>query len=527
MSRRVRVYDTTLRDGAQAEGINFSLEDSLRVALRLDEFGVDYIEGGWPGSNPKAVAFFERIRDVPLKHARVAAFGSTRRARLAAEDDPNLRTLLESGAPVLTIFGKSWDLHVTEALRVTLAQNLEMIADSIRFLKAHVSEVIYDAEHFFDGYRSDPEYALATLQAAEEAGADCLVLCDTNGGTLPGRLADAIHAVRQRVRVPFGIHAHNDSEMAVANSVVAVELGASHVQGTINGFGERCGNANLCSVLPILELKLGLQTVGPEKLRGLTELSNFINEVANMPPNDRQPFVGRSAFAHKGGVHADAMLKNEETYEHLSPEAVGNTRKIIVSELAGGSSVQQKAKEFGVDLTKDSPVTRQVLQRVMDLENEGYSFESAEGSLEVLVRKAMNQYEKTFDLISFRVTVEKRAEDPEPITEATLKLRVNGHIAHTVAEGDGPVHALDNAMRKALQQFVPHLADIRLTDFKVRVINVREGTAAKVRVLVESADSRETWNTIGVSTNIIEASWQALVDAVDYAMMRERRQNST
>ncbi|HHX38739.1 MAG TPA: citramalate synthase [Armatimonadetes bacterium] len=520
---KIKTYDTTLRDGAQAEGISFSLEDKLKIAARLDRFGVDYIEGGWPYSNPKDITFFERIRETPLKHARVAAFGSTRRARFAAEEDPNLRMLVASRAPVITIFGKSWDLHVIEALRVTREQNLEMIADSVRFLKAHAEEVIYDAEHFFDGYRSDPQYALATLSAAAEAGADCLVLCDTNGGSLPNQVAEAIQAVRDHVRVPIGIHAHNDSETAVANSIVAVQFGAVHVQGTMNGIGERCGNANLCSVIPSLELKLGLETIGRERLRELTEVSHFIDEVANMTPNDRQPFVGRSAFAHKGGVHADAVLKLGSTYEHLTPESVGNKRKILVSELAGGSSVRHKAEQFGVDLTKDSPITRAVLDQVVRLENEGYSYEGAEGSLELLIRKAKGEYEKTFDLISFRVIVEKRAGDEEPITEATLKLRVNGEVAHTVAEGDGPVHALDNAMRKALQQFFPHLANMRLTDFKVRVVNVREGTAAKVRVLVETTDDRETWNTVGVSTNIIEASWQALVDAVDYAMMRERR----
>ncbi|HEX2998884.1 MAG TPA: citramalate synthase, partial [Armatimonadota bacterium] len=416
-----------------------------------------------------------------------------------------------------------WDLHVTEALRVTRDQNLAMIADSVRFLKAHAEQVFFDAEHFFDGYRSDPQYALAALQAAASAGADCLVLCDTNGGALPDQIATTMRAVREHLQTPIGIHAHNDSELAVANSITAVRQGAVHVQGTINGLGERCGNANLCSILPILELKLGKHTVGTEKLRGLTDVASYVNEVANVPHMNQQPFVGRSAFAHKAGVHADAILKRSDTYEHIAPESVGNTRKILVSELAGGSSVHHKAQEFGLDLTKDSPVTREVLQTVMQRENEGYSYEGAEGSFELLVRKALGEYEKTFDLVSFRVIVEKRAGDAEPITEATLKLKVNGELAHTVAEGDGPVHALDNAMRQALIRFFPHLAQIQLTDFKVRVVNVREGTAAKVRVLVDTTDGKETWNTNGVSTNIIEASWQALLDAVDYAVMRERR----
>ncbi|MBI3948380.1 MAG: citramalate synthase [Armatimonadetes bacterium] len=522
---RISVYDTTLRDGSQAEGITLTLADKVKLAVALDHFGVDYIEGGWPASNPKDIAFFERARELNLQHARIAAFGSTRRARVRPEEDANLIRLVETRASVIAIFGKSWDLHVLEALRVTHEQNLEMIADSVRHLKrqAHVQEVIYDAEHFFDGYRSDAAYALATLKAAEEAGADCVVLCDTNGGALPHQVAEAVQAARDHVRVPLGIHAHNDSEMAVANTIAAVGQGAVHVQGTINGYGERCGNANLCSILPILELKLGIETVGRERLRRLTELSAYVDEVTNQAHNARLPFVGRSAFAHKGGVHADAMLKHNGTYEHVPPEAVGNERRILISELAGGSSVRQKAADFGIDLTKDSPVTRQVLQQIVQLENEGYSFEGAEGSFELLVRKALGQYEKAFDLVGFRVIVEKRAGDVEPITEATLKLRVGGRLAHTVAEGDGPVHALDSAMRQALIRFFPHLRDIKLTDFKVRVVNVKEGTAAKVRVAVETSDAQETWNTIGVSPNIIEASWQALCDAVDYAMMKERR----
>jgi len=517
---KIWIYDTTLRDGAQGEGISFSVEDKLKVAQRLDEAGIDYIEGGWPGSNPKDVEFFQKIRSLPMVHAKMVAFGSTRRGNICAKDDSNLQSLIESGTPVVAVFGKSWDLHVTDALRVTLEENVEMIYDSIRFLKEHGKEAVFDAEHFFDGFKADPGYALKTLKAAAAAGADCIVLCDTNGGCTPSEVVTATDAAKAEVDIPLGIHAHNDSEMAVANSIAAVERGAVHVQGTINGYGERCGNANLCSVIPILQLKLGKSCVPPESLVELMGLSKFVDEMANVVPNDRQPFVGRSAFAHKGGVHVDAMMKQPKTYEHIRPEEVGNIRRVLISELAGASSIVHKAQRYGVDLTKKSPETREVLQRITELENRGFSFEGAEASFELLLRKSVGSYHKLFDLKSFRVIVEQRGTDPEPITEATLRVVANGREMLTVAEGDGPVHALDNALRKALESFYPELKHIKLTDFKVRVLNPKEATAAGVRAIVESTDGTSSWSTVGVSTNIIEASWRALVDSVEYGLLK-------
>ncbi|MBI3911555.1 MAG: citramalate synthase, partial [Armatimonadetes bacterium] len=516
----VELYDTTLRDGSQAEGVNFSLADKLRIARKLDELGIHYIEGGWPGSNLKDAAFFQEAPALHLRRAKLAAFGCTRRPDRAPEDEPLLQTLLHSGTPVCTIFGKSWALHVTEVLRTTPEENLRMIRDSVAYLKAHGREVIYDAEHFFDGYKQDPGYALATLQAAQEGGADRVVLCDTNGGSLPWEVGDITARVRSLVRLPLGIHTHNDCELAVANAIAAIQAGATHVQGTINGVGERTGNASLISIIAILNLKMGLECLRDEDLERLTEFSAFFDEVANLPPNERQPFVGRCAFAHKAGMHVDAIAKNPHTFEQIDPRRVGNTRRILVSELSGSSTVTLKGKEFGLDLSRRSPETRGILDRIMRLEHEGYVFEGAEASLELLMKRATGHYRKLFDLIGFRVIVEKRGHDEEPITEATLKIAVDGQQMLTVAEGDGPVHALDGAMRKALEHFYPELQNVRLTDFKVRVVDAKEGTAAKVRVLVESADDRRSWSTIGVSTNIIEASWQALADSVEYALSR-------
>jgi len=518
----VTLYDTTLRDGSQGEGVSFSLQDKLRVARKLDEIGIHYIEGGWPGSNPKDEAFFAEAKRLTLKHAKLAAFGSTRRARTPAEEDSQLRLLIESETPVVTIFGKSWTAHATEVLRVSLDENLAMIADSVRFLKSHGREVIFDAEHFFDGYRADSEYALAALAAAQEGGADLLVLCDTNGGSLPSQVSAVVHAVRSRLKAPIGIHTHNDCELGVANTIAAVEAGAVHVQGTMNGYGERTGNANLCSIIPILKLKLGVECISKENLAHLSETSAFIDEVANMPPDEQRPFVGRSAFAHKAGMHVDAVAKNPRMYEHIDPEAVGNSRRVLVSELAGGSSMVLKAREYGFDLQKGTPETRAVLDQLTRREHDGYVYEDAEASFQLLMARALGRYEKLFDLVTYRVFVGKRALDAEPVTEATLKVRVKGEEVLTVAQGDGPVHALDGALRKALIPFYPELSHIRLTDFKVRVVNVKEGTAAKVRVLVESADERESWSTIGVSTNVIEASWEALVDSIEYGLSRLR-----
>ena len=518
---KIIIYDTTLRDGAQGEGVSLSVEDKVKIASRLDQAGFDYIEGGWPLSNPKDVEFFEKMRSIPLKHAKLTAFGMTRRAKTKVEEDANLLALIASEAPVVTVFGKSWDLHVTDAIRVTLEENIEIIYDSVSFLKSHGREVIYDAEHFFDGWKANPDYAIKTLKAAAAAGADCIVLCDTNGGCMPGEITEAMDVVKAAVQTPVGIHTHNDSEMAVANSIVAVQKGAVHVQGTVNGYGERCGNANLCSIIPTLQLKLGYECVPQGSLNDLTALSNYVDEIANVVPKDNQPFVGRSAFAHKAGVHVDALMKQPLTYEHIKPEEVGNVRRVLVSDQCGASSIVHKAQQYGVDLTKKSPETREVLQRIAHLESKGYSFEGAEASFELLLRKAVGTYRKLFDFKCFRVIVERRGTDTEPITEATLRVAVDGEEMLTVAEGDGPVHALDNALRNALERFYPEeLKHIKLTDFKVRVLDAKEATAAGVRAIVESTDGTSSWSTVGVSTNIIEASWHALVDSVEYGLLQ-------
>ncbi|MDI3281215.1 MAG: citramalate synthase [Bacillota bacterium] len=515
---RVEVYDTTLRDGAQREGISFSVEDKLRLARRLDALGVDYIEGGWPGSNPKDSQFFARAGELKLKHALLAAFGSTRRAGVRAEEDGQLAALLAAETPVVTIFGKAWDLHVTEALQTSLEENLRMVEESVRYLKGKGRRVIFDAEHFFDGYRANPQYALRVLAAAEEGGAEVLVLCDTNGGALPSEVARTVAEVRAATALPIGIHAHNDGALAVANTLLAVEAGAVHVQGTINGYGERCGNADLCAVLPNLQLKLGRECVSPEQLATLTEVSRYVSELANLPPQSNQPFVGSSAFAHKGGVHVSAVMRRPETYEHIRPELVGNQRRVLISELAGASNIRYKAEEYGLSL--DTPDrARTVLETVKLLEHQGYSFEGAEGSFELLLRKALGLHQPRFELLGFRLIVEKREQNGEPLAEATLKLRVGERVVHTAAEGDGPVNALDNALRKALEEVYPRLRQIRLTDFKVRVLDESSGTAAKVRVLIESRDDHRSWGTVGVSTNIIEASWRALVDSIEYGLL--------
>jgi 2-isopropylmalate synthase len=517
---RIEIYDTTLRDGSQGEGISFSVEDKIRIAHRLDEFGMDFIEGGWPGSNPKDEAFFERMRSVPLKQARLAAFGSTCRADVAAQDDPQLCKLLDAGVPVVCIFGKSWEEHVQFALRTTLDENLRMIGDSVAFLKSRVSTVIYDAEHFFDGYKTHPNYALRCLRAAVEAGADRLVLCDTNGGTLPHELTQIVRDVLKMLpEAALGIHTHNDAECGVANALAAVQEGILHVQGTINGYGERCGNCNLVPVIAALRLKLGYDCLLPDSLEHLTGLSQYVDEVANLTPDTRRPYVGKSAFAHKGGVHADAVLKGA-SYEHVNPDAVGNSRRLLVSELAGGSSIAGKASEYGLDLNRKSPEARALLKAVTEREHEGYSYEGAEGSFELLMMQSVGTYRRLFELKGFRCIVEKRGHDEAPITEATIKVDVDGEERLTVAEGDGPVHALDSALRKALLDFYPELAQIKLTDFKVRVVNTREGTAARVRVIVDSTDGEQTWSTVGVSTNMIEASWHALVDSIVYGLLR-------
>ena len=523
-TRHIEIYDTTLRDGCQAEDIAFTVEDKLRISERLDEFGVRYIEGGWPGSNPRDEAFFEAAKHRRLKQAQLAAFGTTRRAGIKASDDHNLRMLLRAETPVVTIVGKTWDLHVRDDLHISKAQNFEVIRDSISFLKRHVDTVIFDAEHFFDGFRENAEFAIECCRVAAEAGADLICLCDTNGGRLPHEIAAAVDAVRQAVDTPLGIHCHNDSELAVANSLIAVEHGVTQVQGTINGIGERCGNANLCSVIANLQLKMNYKVVSPTQLRRLRELSHFVWELANLEPSKRQPFVGLSAFAHKGGLHVAAVQKNPLTYEHIDPTVVGNRQRVLVSDLSGRSNILYKAKEFGVDVETVKPAVKQVLAEVKELENKGFQFEGAEASFELLMQKGLNGKVRSFRLIGFRVIDEKRKEDEPPLSEATIMIAgPDGGIEHTAATGNGPVNALDRALRKALRKFYPEIDEVELLDYKVRVLGSGEGTGATVRVLIESGDGHERWGTVGVSPNVIEASWQALVDSIEYKLYKDRK----
>jgi len=531
MSRHVQIYDTTLRDGAQAEDVAFTLEDKLRVLEKLDDFGVDFIEGGWPGSNPRDAAFFEAARKVRLRHARLAAFGATRRAGVRSSDDANLRMLLRAETPVVTIFGKTWELHVRDDLRISKKANLEVIHDSVAYLKKHVDKVFFDAEHFFDGYRHNPEFALECVGAAADAGADCVVLCETNGGRMPGEVAAAIDAVREAIVAPIGIHCHNDSELAVANSLAAVERGAVQVQGTINGVGERCGNANLVSIIANLQLKLGYACVPPAHLKRLHELANFVYELANIEPNKRQPYVGASAFAHKGGVHVAAVRKNPQTYEHIDPALVGNQQRVLVSDLSGRANILYKAKEFGIEAGAAARGEGEVHQAVSNivteikqLEHEGYQFEGAEASVELLMHRKLNGRLQHFRLIGFRVIDEKRSEDEPPLSEATIQIEgPDGRIEHTAAHGNGPVNALDSALRKALRKFYPEVDEVKLHDYKVRVLGGDRGTQAVVRVLIESGDEHERWSTVGVSPNVIEASWKALVDSIDFKLYRDQK----
>jgi len=528
MKPTVQIYDTTLRDGAQAEDVNFSVEDKIRVVRKLDQFGVHYIEGGWPGSNPRDVEFFKEMRRVKLRKAKLAAFGATRRAKLRVSDDPSMKALVSSGAPVATIFGKTWDLHVLKALRTTLEENLKMIFESVAFLRKRMDEVVYDAEHFFDGYKANPDYAILTLLAAEKAGAGCLVLCDTNGGTLTHEIEEIIRQVKRRIKAPFGIHAHNDAELAVANSLMAIRMGAVQVHGTINGYGERCGNANLCSIIPNLKLKMNIACISDASLARLREVSRYVDELANLPHRKWQPYIGDSAFAHKGGVHVDAIVKSSLTYEHITPELVGNRRRVLVSDMAGKSNILQKAAELGISLTKDSPELTVILRKIKELENAGYEFEGAEGSLELLMLRAGHNYESVFsmfDRIDYRILTEKRKVDPHPVSEATVTVEVGGNVEHTAAWGNGPVNALDMALRKVLPKYFPGkgLENMRLLDYKVRVLTAADGTAARVRVLIESGDGRNKWGTVGVSENVIEASWQALVDSIEYKLLRAKK----
>ncbi len=523
--KRIQIYDTTLRDGCQAEDIAFTLEDKLRIAERLDDLGVHYIEGGWPGSNPRDEEFFRAVKPIGLKHAKVAAFGATRRAGVKASEDRNLQLCVRAGAPVITIVGKTWDLHVREDLRIPLEENLEVIRDTMAYLRKHADEVIFDAEHFFDGLAANRDYALQCLAAAADGGATMVCLCDTRGGSVPAQVGEGVDAARGAIATPLAIHCHNDAELAVANSLTAVDHGCVQVQGTINGFGERCGNANLVSVVPVLQLKRGYHCVSATQLKKLAEVSQFVYELANLEPNKRQPFVGQSAFAHKGGLHVAAVQKNPTTYEHIDPALVGNTQRVLVSDLAGRSNILYKAATYGIDASSNKPAVTALLQELKDLEARGFAYEGAEASFELLMQKALDgDRVRHFRLIGFRVIDEKRHETEPPIAEATIMLEgPNGEIEHTAAQGSGPVHALDMALRKALGKFYPEVEQVRLHDYKVRVLGGTEGTAAVVRVLVESGDEHERWGTVGVSHNVIEASWQALVDSMDYKLYKDRR----
>ena len=521
---RISIYDTTLRDGSQGEGVNFSLQDKLLITRRLDELGVDYVEGGYPLSNPKDAAYFRAVRDLDLAHAKVTAFGMTRRKGITADEDTGMRALVDAGTPAVTVVGKSWDFQATEVLGVSLDENLRMIADSVAFLAANTPEVVYDAEHFFDGFKRNPDYALKTIAAAAGAGARWLVLCDTNGGTLPEEVAAAVAAVRAAVSVPVGIHTHNDCELAVANTLAAIRQGATQVQGTVNGIGERCGNVDLCSVIANLALKYrDYAVLTPDRLAHLTEVSRFVYETANMNFRPGQPFVGTSAFAHKGGMHVHGVRKNASSYEHIDPTAVGNERRVLVSELSGKSNIAEKLGEYGLE--QDAALLSKVLDRVQDLENEGYQFEAAEASFVLLVEKLAGRYRPSFERLNYHVSVAGDSGG-QAVTEATVKLRVGDSIAHTVSEGDGPVNALDGALRKALEPHFPRLTEMELEDYKVRVINARAGTAARVRVVIESKDRDSVWGTVGVSENVIEASWLALVDAFEHKLAKDARQSS-
>ncbi|MFD1953412.1 citramalate synthase [Paenibacillus thailandensis] len=516
MTINISIFDTTLRDGTQGEGISLSAEDKLKIAAKLDALGVHYIEGGNPGSNSKDIEFFQRVKQLGLS-AKITAFGSTRRKNSVAEHDTSLMRIAESGVKAATLVGKSWDFHVHTALQTTLEENLSMIYDSIAFLKRNGMEALFDAEHFFDGYKNNPEYALAVLRKAQDAGADWIVLCDTNGGTMPGEIHDIVTRVRSELTADIGIHTHNDCELAVANSLAAVQAGARQVQGTINGYGERCGNANLCSIIPNLQLKLGYNVLGDDQLKTLTGTARYISEIANVHMPVGQAYVGNAAFAHKGGIHVSAILKDSKTYEHIQPELIGNKQRILVSELAGQSNIVSKAQEMGLDVNANNEKTKQIIDRIKELEHQGYQFEGADASMELLLREAFDGTKEAFKVESFKMLVDRG--NGSMVSEAIVKLNVDGTPVYTAAEGNGPVNALDNALRKALLPFYPKIDEFHLADYKVRVLDEKGATAAKVRVLIESAGPDNTWSTVGVSSNVIEASWEALVDSFRYALL--------
>lgn len=510
-----------MRDGSQGEGISFSLDDKIKIAQRLDLLGIPYIEGGWPGSNPKDLEFFKFMNSRGLENSRLTGFSSTRKPGVNVQQDSNIQALLESGVNTAAIVGKAWDFQVQRALETTLDENLSMIRDTISFLKDKDKEVFFDAEHFFDGFKANADYTVTVLKAAEEAGADWLVLCDTNGGSMPWELEDILRRLQQVIHAPLGIHAHNDAGCAVSNSLIAVQNGCRQVQGTVNGYGERCGNADLCVIIPSLELKMQKQVLPSGHLKHLSEVSHYVAEIANMPHYNSQPYVGYGAFAHKGGIHVSALLKDSLTYEHIDPEEVGNHRRVLVSELSGLSNLLYKARELKLDINSYDAQTRKVIKEIKELENEGFQFEGADASLELVLRKAFGQFEDYFKLNNLKVIMEKNEKDSF-VAEAMIKVGAQGQTFHTAAEGDGPVNALDNSLRKALTEVFPEIEEMHLTDYKVRVLNGKDGTAAKVRVLIESADQYETWSTVGVSENIIEASWQALVDSINYLLMKRR-----
>jgi 2-isopropylmalate synthase len=497
------------------------LDDKIKIAKKLDYLGVSYIEGGWPGSNPKDLEFFKQVQLLELKSSRVAAFGSTRKPGITVKQDSNVKALLNSGAKTITIVGKTWDFHVLRALETTLEENLNMIRETISYLKDKDLEVIFDAEHFFDGFKNNTDYALQVLATASAAGADWLILCDTNGGSMPWEIEAVVQEVGRQVQAPLGIHAHNDSGSAVGNSLVAVRQGCRQVQGTINGYGERCGNSDLCSVIPNLELKMGLRCLPADNLKLLSEVSHYVGEIANMPHHNNQPFVGHGAFAHKGGIHVSALLKDSQTYEHINPEEVGNHRRVLVSELSGLSNLLYKAKELGIDVNTYDAETRRLMKEIKELENQGFQFEGADASLELFLRKAFGQYEDFFQLKNLKIILEKSEGEEEFTAEAMIKVQVGENTVHTAAEGEGPVNALDNSLRKALNEVYPEITEMHLRDYKVRVLDGKSGTAAKVRVLIDSADQSDKWSTVGVSENIIEASWQAIVDSINFMLFKK------
>lgn len=521
---RITIYDTTLRDGSQTEGVSFSVNDKIKITEKLDQLGIHYIEGGWPGSNPKDKEFFAAMKKKKLKNAVLASFGSTRRANIKASDDTNLKELVKSQTKTVTIFGKSWDLHVTDVLKTTLEENLRMIYDSVHFLKSKDREVFYDAEHFFDAYKRNPEYALKTIFAAQEAKADCIILCDTNGGTMPDEVRRIVAEVRPKINIPLGIHTHNDMDLAVANSMAAIEEGCTQVQGTLNGLGERCGNADLSSIMGILQTKMKLKSIPDEKFKHLTETCYYVSEISNVKLPDNHGFTGHSAFAHKGGVHIDAVIKNSVAYEHIDPVLVGNHRRFLTSELAGKMPIVLKAEQMGVKLDKNAPEVKKLLKSLQLKEHDGYQFEAADASFELFMKRAFKKYTKFFTLEGFKVTTEKR-QDGKVFAEASLRLKIQGKEEFSASDGDGPVDALDKALRKVLNQFYPNLTKMHLSDYKVRVLDTKSGAAAKVRVLIESQDDTDSWTTVGVHENIIEASYEALIDSIEYKLLKDQKKS--